>query len=174
MARLLTLPAGRRPKFLVAAVFILVSAVVGGLFAGKFEQAQKNETVSFLPGKAESVKSLKAVKRFPGGELQPAVIVYERKSGLTAADRARVARDVRSFQAKRPSIALAPGRPVFARDGRAARSPLPIRQTGNSDRFEAGMDDIRGRVSGERGGLTVKVTGAAGYGVDAVKVFNDI
>src|SRR3954451_22771246 len=174
MARLLTLPAGRRSKFLVAAVFILVSAVVGGLFAGKFEDAQKNETVSFLPGKAESVKSLKAVKRYPGGELQPAVIVYERKTGLTAADRARVLADRRAFQQKRPSIALPPGRPVFSPDGRAALFALPIRATGDSKRFEGGMDDIRGRVSGEQGGLTVKVTGAAGYGADAVKVFGNI
>src|SRR3954451_19175986 len=174
MARLLTLPAGRRSKFLVAAVFILVSAVVGGLFAGKFEDAQKNETVSFLPGKAESVKSLKAVKRYPGGELQPAVIVYERKAGLTAADRARVLADRRAFQQKRPSIALPPGRPVFSPDGRAALFALPIRATGDSKRFEGGMDDIRGRVSGEKGGLTVKVTGAAGYGADAVKVFGNI
>src|SRR4051794_1072749 len=174
MARLLTLPAGRRSKFLVAAVFILVSAVVGGLFAGKFEEAQKNETVSFLPGKAESVKSLKAVKRYPGGELQPAVIVYERKAGLTAADRARVLADRRAFQQKRPSIALPPGRPVFSPDGRAALFALPIRATGDSKRFEGGMDDIRGRVSGEKGGLTVKVTGAAGYGADAVKVFGNI
>src|SRR3954449_13220161 len=174
MARLLPLPAGRRSKFLVAAVFILVSAVVGGLFAGKFEDAQKNETVSFLPGKAESVKSLKAVKRYPGGELQPAVIVYERKAGLTAADRARVLADRRAFQQKRPSIALAPGRPVFSRDGRAALFTLPIRATGKADVFEPAMDDIRGRVSGERGGLTVKVTGAAGYGADAVKVFGNI
>src|SRR3954464_3535079 len=174
MARLLTLPAGRRSKFLVAAVFILVSAVVGGLFAGKFEEAQKNETVSFLPGKAESVKSLKAVKRYPGGELQPAVIVYERRAGLTAADRARVLADRRAFQQKRPSIALPPGRPVFSPDGRAALFALPIRATGDSKRFEGGMDDIRGRVSGEKGGLTVKVTGAAGYGADAVKVFGNI
>src|SRR3954449_1083604 len=174
MARLLPLPAGRRSKFLVAAVFILVSAVVGGLFAGKFEDAQKNETVSFLPGKAESVKSLKAVKRYPGGELQPAVIVYERKAGLTAADRARVLADRRAFQQKRPSIALPPGRPVFSPDGKAALFALPIRATGDSKRFESGMDDIRGRVSGERGGLTVKVTGAAGYGADAVKVFGNI
>src|SRR3954451_11656636 len=132
MARLLTLPAGRRSKFLVAAVFIVISAIVGGLFAGKFEKAQKNETVSFLPGKAESVKSLNAVKRYPGGELQPAVIVYERKRGLTAADRARIARDGRGFQGARPSIALAPGRPVFAPDGRAALFPLPIRATGKA------------------------------------------
>ena len=36
------------------------------------------------------------------------------------------------------------------------------------------MDEIRDRVSGERGGLTVKVTGAAGYGADAIKVFGNI
>ena len=74
--RILTIPAGRRAKFVVAAVFLLVTAIVGGLFSGKFEDAQKNETVSFLPGKAESVKSLEAVKRYPGGELAPAVVVY--------------------------------------------------------------------------------------------------
>src|SRR3954466_7694242 len=174
MARLLTLPAGRRSKFLVAAVFILVSAVVGGLFAGKFEDAQKNETVSFLPGKAESVKSLEAVKRYQGGELQPAVIVYERKAGLTAGDRARVLGDHRAFQQKRPSIALPPGRPVFSPDGRAALFALPIRATGDSKSFEGGRGDIRGPVRGEKGGLTVKVTGAAGYGADAVKVFGNI
>src|SRR5215211_2612124 len=174
MASLLLLPAGRRSKFVVAGVFILISAIVGGLFSGKFEDAQKNETASFLPGKAESVKSLKAVKRYPGGELAPAVIVYERKGGLTKADRARVVADQRSFAAKRPSIALPPSRPVFSRDGRAAFFSMPIRATGDSTRFENGMDDIRGRVSGEKGGLTVKVTGAAGYGPDAVKVFGNI
>src|SRR5215210_4295405 len=173
MARLLTLPAGRRAKFVVAAVFIVVSGIVGGLFSGKFEQAQENETASFLPGKAESVKSLEAVKRYPGGELAPAVIVYERKGGLTAADRRRVVEDQRSFQADRPAIALPPQAPVFSRTGNALFS-LPIRATGDSDLFETSMDSIRDRVSGERGGLTVKVTGAAGYGADAIKVFGNI
>ena len=107
MARVLTFPAGKRAKFVVAIVFFLITAVVGGLFSGKFEDAQENETVSFLPGQAESVKSLEAVKRYPGGELAPAVIVYERNGGLTAADRRRVVEDQRSFAADRPSIALA-------------------------------------------------------------------
>jgi len=174
MARFLTFPAGKRSKFAVAAVFFVITAVVGGLFSGKFEDAQENETASFLPGKAESVKSLEAVKRYPGGELAPAVIVYERKGGLTAADRRRVVDDRRSFQADRPSIALPPQAPVFSETGNAALFSLPIRATGDSERFEAGMDDVRDRVSGERGGLTVKVTGAAGYGADAIKVFGNI
>jgi RND superfamily putative drug exporter len=174
MARLFTIPAGRRSKFAVAAVFIIVSGIVGGLFSGKFESAQQNETASFLPGKAESVKSLEAVKRYPGGELAPAVIVYERKGGLSGADRSRVKRDQRSFQTDRPSIALAPQPPVFSRTGDAALFALPIRATGDSNKFETAMDDIRGRVSGEHGGLSVKVTGAAGYGADAIKVFGNI
>jgi len=174
MARLLTFPAGKRSKFAVAAIFLLITAAVGGLFSGKFEDAQENETVSFLPGKAESVKSLEAVKRYPGGELAPAVIVYERKGGLTAADRRRVVEDQRSFQSDRPSIALPPQQPTFSDNGDAALFSLPIRATGDSERFEAGMDEVRDRVSGERGGLTVKVTGAAGYGADAIKVFGNI
>ena len=40
MARYLTFPAGRRAKFVVAAVFFGVTAIVGGLFSGKFEDAQ--------------------------------------------------------------------------------------------------------------------------------------
>src|SRR3954449_12959119 len=104
MGRFLTFPAGRRAKFVVAAVFFVVTVIVGGLFAGKFEDAQDNETVSFLPGKAESVKSLEAVKRYPGGELAPAVIVYERKGGLTAADRRRIAATVSRLNAGRTGL----------------------------------------------------------------------
>ena len=80
MGRFLTFPAGKRAKFVVATVFFIVTGVVGGMFSGKFEDAQENETASFLPGKAESVKSLDAVKQYPGGELAPAVIVYERRA----------------------------------------------------------------------------------------------
>jgi putative drug exporter of the RND superfamily len=174
MARYLTLPAGRRSKWAVAAVFIVVSAVVGGLFSGKFEKAQQNETVSFLPGKAESVKSLKAVKRYAGGELAPAVIVYERKGGLRPRDRRRIAADRAALASKPPPGALAPQRPVFSPKGSAALFVMPIRSNGNSDQFKRAVDTIRSRVSGERAGLTAKVTGAAGYGADAIKVFGNI
>src|SRR5215218_678138 len=150
MARYLTIPAGKRAKFVVAATFFVITALVGGLFSGKFEDAQENETVSFLPGKAESVESLEAVKRYPGGELAPAVIVYERPGGLNAADRRRVIEDQQSFAEDRPSIALPPQKPVFSRNGKAALFSLPIKATGDSDRFETTMDGIRDRVSGER------------------------
>src|SRR3954469_22349202 len=174
MARILVIPAGRRAKFVVFAVFLLLTGFVGAAFAGKFEDAQENETASFLPGKAESVKSLDAVKQEEGGELAPAVIVYERRSGLTAADRKRVADDRASFVRDRPDVALAPQKPVFARNGNAALFVLPIRATGDSDRFENGVQSVRDRVSGEKGGLVGKVTGAGGFSLDAIKVFGSI
>ena len=36
MARILTIPAGKRAKFVVFAVFLLFSLIVGGAFSGKF------------------------------------------------------------------------------------------------------------------------------------------
>src|SRR3954469_7304702 len=89
MARLFRLPAGHVGKFVVLAVVALVYLAAASQ-AGKFEKAQKNETSSFLPGSAESVKTLKAVERYPGGELAPAVIVFERRSGLTEGARQRI------------------------------------------------------------------------------------
>ena len=74
------MPAGRTDKWVVFSVTLLVFAGLASQ-GGKFEQAQKNETSSFLPGSAESVKALKQIERFPGGEEAPAVIVYERQSG---------------------------------------------------------------------------------------------
>ena len=174
MARLLTIPAGKRAKWVVFAVFLLVSGIVGGAYSGRFEDAQENETASFLPGKAESVKSLEAVKQYEGGELAPAVIVYERRGGLTAADRKRVADDRASFVEDRPDVALAPQEPIFARNGNAALFVLPIRATGDSDRFENGVQSVRDRVSGDQDGLVVKVTGAGGFSLDAIKVFGSI
>ena len=51
MTRLLTLPAQRIPKFFVLAVALVVVAAIGPL-SGQFEDAQENETTSFLPGDA--------------------------------------------------------------------------------------------------------------------------
>ena len=71
---LFAVPAGRTAKWVVFFVTLLAFAGLASQ-GGKFEQAQKNETSSFLPGSAESVNPLKQIERFPGGEEAPAVIV---------------------------------------------------------------------------------------------------
>ena len=124
MSRLFTLPSGRRAKFVVAAVFLLVSIPVAAL-SSKFESAQKNESSSFLPGKAESMKALKAIEQYPGGELAPAVIVYERKGGLSAADKQRIDETVTKLNTDRPELVLEAQKPIFSENGAAAQVPQP-------------------------------------------------
>jgi RND superfamily putative drug exporter len=116
MSRLLTLPAGHTAKWFVLLVVVLI---YGGLAsqAGKLEGAQKNESSSWLPSDAESVKALDAVKRFPGGELAPAVIVYERRGGLTAADKARIEGTVTKLNADRKPLVLEAQPPVYSPNG---------------------------------------------------------
>src|SRR3954453_9922577 len=138
---LFTLPAGRAAKWIVFAVTFLGFSAFASL-GGKFEDAQKNETSSFLPGSAESVKTLKAIERFPGGEVAPAVIVYERASGLTEGGKGRISEPVGERNAVRnPPIPRTPlgveaHPPGFARNGRAAIVVQPVEPgEGQADRF---------------------------------------
>src|SRR5215207_6770374 len=91
------LAAGPRAKwavFLVWFVGIFIAAGPANL-TGRFTDAEENESTSFLPGDAESTKALAATEELQAGELAPAVIVYRRESGLTAADRRTIAENAR-------------------------------------------------------------------------------
>jgi len=169
-----TVPAGRTAKWIVFGVTFLVYAAFASQ-GGKFEGAQKNETSSFLPGSAESVKTLQAIDRFPGGEEAPAVIVYERASGLTDADKQRVTATVGKLNENRKPLVGEAQPPVFAPNGRAAIIVQPVEPgEGQADRFKDAVQSIRDRAGGSADGLSVKVTGAAGYSLDAIKVFSNI
>jgi RND superfamily putative drug exporter len=171
---LFAVPAGRTAKWIVFAVTFVVFAAFASQ-GGKFENAQKNETSSFLPGSAESVKTLKAIERFPGGEAAPAVVVYERASGLTGADKRRISETVGKLNAGRKPLVGEAQPPVFSRNGRAAIIVQAVEPgEGEADRFQEAVQSIRDRAGGSSDGLSVKVTGAAGYSLDAIKVFSNI
>ena len=176
LRRLSALPAGRIAKWVVLGVWIVIFVVAANP-ASKFEDAQQNESTSFLPGDAESTKVLQQVEQFDQrpGEQADAVTVYHRDGGLTAVDRAAIARDRASLNADRPEGAVATGPPVFSTDGTSALliTPLFIEE-GDSDALVDAVDDIRDRVHEAPEGLVVKVTGGAGYSADAIKVFGDI
>jgi RND superfamily putative drug exporter len=100
---LLTFAAGRRAKWVVFAVWFLgifIAVKVADL-PGKFEDAESNEATSYLPGDAESTKALDATESLQKGEIAPAVIIYRRESGLTAADRRTIEEDVGEMVEKR-------------------------------------------------------------------------
>jgi putative drug exporter of the RND superfamily len=93
---LFTFASGRRSKWIVFAIWFVAIFVAAGPanLPGKFEDAESNEATSYLPGDAESTKALDATESLQKGEIAPAVIIYRRNSGLTAADRRTIEEDV--------------------------------------------------------------------------------
>jgi putative drug exporter of the RND superfamily len=176
--RLLTLAAAgthRRAKWLVAAIWLVV-ALVAGSMAGKFQDAQRNDPSSYLPGSAESSKALAQVKAISGGdEVTDAVVVYERAAGLTGRDRALIARDRAEVDAGLPADAVRSPAAVLSHDGKAALLVFGLRLRGESKKLKREVDGIRRVVDGGRPpGLVAKITGPAGQSYDGTKVFSKI
>src|SRR5262245_2044620 len=88
---------GRRIKYAVLLFWLVLLAVAFPL-AGKLMGAEKNEASSWLPGGAESTQVLDKQAAFLSPNTLPAVVIYERPSGLTAADSAKIAEDATSFR----------------------------------------------------------------------------
>jgi RND superfamily putative drug exporter len=170
----LTLPAGRRAKWVVVAVGLLL-AFAAGSQAGKFEDAQENEASSFLPGDSESLAVLEAGERFPDGEQLDALVVYSRDGGLTAEDRRVIAEDRRDLNADLPDGAVPAPPPVPSEDGTTALLPVTFALSDSADdRFLDGTADVRERVSEGNGGLEVAVGGPAGFAADQIEIFEQI
>ena len=176
LRRMGALPAGRVGKWLVLAAWVVIFVVAANP-AGKFEDAQQNESTSFLPGDAESTKVLEQLDQFDEveGEQADAVIIYARDGGLTGADRATIAQDRASLNRERPTGAGATGPPVLSENGEAALLVTPLFiEEGDSDALLDAVNDIRDRVHDAPEGLQVEVTGGAGYSADAIEVFDNI
>jgi len=173
MRRLVTLPAGRRSKWVVLAVWLLI-VPVAGTFGGKFEDAQKNEQSSFLPGDAESVKAIDAVEGLPSGDVIPAVVVYRRDGGLTPADRRQIGDERTALNRALPKQMTAFAAPAISKDRTTALLIANFKPTGESGVLLDAGDAIHERVGKREGGPEVKLTGAVGFSVDAVKVFDQI
>ncbi|MGZ8649448.1 MAG: MMPL family transporter [Solirubrobacteraceae bacterium] len=177
MSRLLTLPTGRRAKWVVAAVWLL--AIFGASAAnlpGKYADAENNESTSFLPGDAESTKALAITEELQGGEQAAPVVVYRREGGLTEADQQKIAADrakLNEAMEKYPQVDPF-GEPQLSPEGDAALLIGNITGDGESDTILDPVDDMRELVSDPGGGLEVKVTGPAGFAADAIKVFESI
>ncbi len=161
-------------KFVVLAVSVTFFGALASL-SPKFEGVQKNESSSWLPQDAESVKALEAVQNLPGGELAPAVVVFERSQGLTDADKQRINETRAKLDENRLPGVLEPQEPIFSPNNKAALIVQPVQPgEGVGDRFQNGVQSIRDRAGTSSDGLEVKVTGAAGYSLDAIKVFGGV
>jgi putative drug exporter of the RND superfamily len=173
VSRILTIASGRIARFVVLGVWIIVVGFIGSL-AGKLDNAEKNESSSFLPGSAESSKVIKDIKRYPGGETASAVILYKRAGGLSRRDLTQIAAARVRLNQHLPPATLAAPPIVVSRDHTTALLVPQIKFTGKTEIFKSAIKGINGATTFAAPGLVRKLTGPAGFSNDAIKVFGNL
>jgi RND superfamily putative drug exporter len=171
--RIAALPCGRRGKWVVLAFWVVLLAVAGPL-AGKLTGVQKNDTSAWLPQSAESTEVVDLQKTFQPEEIAPAVVVYARAGGITPADQAAAAEDVRAFAGVEHVKGQITG-PIPAKDGQAIQVLVPI-AAGESgwEGLAAAVEAMRPIAEERPDGLEVHITGPAGIAADSAEAFEGI
>ncbi len=189
----------RRPRrVLIWAVVVvlawLAAGGVGGQYAGRLSEVQKNDNASFLPKMAESTEVIDALAAFADNQQLPYLVVVQKATGtLTPAELGQIA----TFAKGIPSIALptigpsatigdylVPGSTPQAapsQDGRAAIIVVSVDAAtateavnGTTALFEAAAA-MRDKAPGELGaGLTAYVGGPGGLIADFATAFAGI
>ena len=167
-------PAGRRTKWLVLVFWLVVVAVAGPL-SGKLMGAEKNDASAWLPPKAESTQVLNLRSHFVSSNVYPAVVVYDRPGGVTAADKAKAKADAARFAGVARVVQGQVTGPFVSKDGQAIETIVPV-NLGKNGWNSAGpaADALRGIAQTDASGLTVHIAGPLGYAADSGKAFKGI
>jgi RND superfamily putative drug exporter len=168
------IPAGKWTKWLVAGFWVVVLVIAFPL-SSRLTGAEKNDASAWLPANAESTKVLDVQAHFQSPNIFPGVVVYQRDSGLTAADRAKAAGDARRFAGVHGVV---PGQvigPIQSADGKAIQTILQVNlgSQGWNGAVKA-ADSIRAITASNANGLAFHITGPLGNAADNSKVFKGI
>ena len=169
--RLAGLPGGRRTKYLVLAFWILAIAVTAPL-SSKLMGAEKNDASAYLPASAESTQELNLQDEFVSKNLNPAVVVYVRPSGVTPADLHKAAADARAFAAL-PAVHGRVTGPIPSADHKAIQTIVgaDLGYNANISGFVTGLQTTAARGDP---GMTAHIAGPAASAADQVKIFKGI
>ncbi len=165
---------GRRAKWAVVIFWLIIVAVAGPL-SGKLTGAEKNDSSSWLPAKAESTKVLDLQSRFQSPNIFTAVVVYDRPSGLTGTDHAKALADAKRF----PQVTgVVPGQvtgPIFAQDGKAIETLVPVNLGSKGwNGASAAATSLRNIAQANAAGLAVHIAGPLGSAADSANSFKGI
>jgi RND superfamily putative drug exporter len=149
----------------------LVVAGVGGPYFGKVSEVSSNDQTSYLPASADATKVAKLQRAFSGSDEVPAIVLYQRDGGLTGSDLSAIDDQVKTL----PSLAgvgddVSPA--IVSKDKAAAEVFVPIADNSDlSDSVAALRSHLAASVPD---GVSVYVTGPAGYTADLVDAFGGI
>ena len=164
---------GRWSKWVVLGLWVVVLAIAVPM-AGKLTGVEKNDNSAWLPGQAEATQVADLQARFQADNIAPAVIVYERASGITPADQAKVARDIQALAGVPDVVGKVIG-PVPAEDGKALQAIVPIKvDTDGWQKIADTVEQIKQTTGSGENGLGIYLTGPAGNAADSASAFNGI
>ncbi|MFF5178117.1 MMPL family transporter [Micromonospora sp. NPDC000316] len=160
---------------LIAVAVVLAWLVIGGVagpYAGRLSEVSTNDNAAFLPTDAEATRAQDLAAGFVDRETVPALVVYERTSGITDADRQRVSADVARF-AQVPGVVSPLPPPIPSEDGQALQVVVPV-DDAEGEEIGSVVERLRDIAGGDRDGLSVNVAGPAGLLADLIEVFSAI
>ncbi|WP_030043042.1 MMPL family transporter, partial [Streptomyces resistomycificus] len=161
----------RAVPWLVLGLWIAVLALASP-FASKLSDVQRDRAVDYLPASADSTQVAKIQERLPGGEATEMVVVYHRDGGLTAADRATAADQVKRIAGAHQLTGEPRGVP--SRDGTTLMYPVASTEPGTDEKArDALVNDVRD-IATSADGLTVDVGGEGALATDASEVYNSL
>jgi RND superfamily putative drug exporter len=170
MARLVC---GRWSKWIVLGLWIVVVMIAAPL-AGKLTGVQQNDNSAWLPGDAEATKVSQLQARFQSDDIAPAVIVYERAGGITAADTAKATQDAAALGRVAGVTGDVAG-PLPSDDGQALQTIVPIKVDADGwDKLVDVVDELRTTTGTGSGGLSIQFAGPAANAADSAEAFEGI
>ena len=175
-----TIPGNPRRRFgkglrvlLPALVIIawLVGGAIGGPYFGRVGEVSSNDQTTYLPSSSDATQVQKLLGEFRDSDEIPAVVVFSSGAALDETDIAAVSREV----SRLPGIpgvgaGVSPGIP--SKDGRAVQAFVPVQA--NAD-IGSVVDAIGASLrDAAPAGVSVHVTGPAGFTADLIEGFSGI
>ena len=166
----------RARRWIWPVVAIVVWLIIGGGLGplqAKTSEVQENDNAAFLPNSAESTQVLELDKKFVSAEASPAIVIYGRDGGLTAADQAKIQSDIALATSRLGDVLVGPPiGPILSEDGEAAE--VIYNFVGSDvDKFRPELDWLRETISSSPG-LAAHVAGPVGILADLTEVFQNI
>ena len=171
-------PGGHRTKWVTLAGWLVIGVFAFSL-GPKLFGVEKNNTDAYLPHTAQSTQAIDYINDTPGHppSWAPAVVVYVRDSGITAADTARARSDQAAYQSTVPTLEGRVGAPVASADGKALAVTIPVLTPDNVDLGPPMTAITKVAQPGgviDQNGLSVYVGGAVALNYDANRAFSGL
>ncbi len=176
----------RPPRFIWAlgalAILIFLVGMGGNSYQSKSQEVQKNDQSEYLPTSADSTKVSNVAGDFNTQQTIPGFVVYQRKTGVTAADQAKAAADAAYFRGGKIGLVSTDnvGAPVLSKDRTVISLAVPlVGKSGSKDSKGPDLVDAEKAVlkharTGGPGGLKVSSAGAGGLLVAFIDAFSGL